>query len=112
MGNNLLGGIMPLPTLTHLQFLVLGALLSGEMSGVQLRETLKNEGVNKSLASFYQLMARLEEGGHVEGRYEQEMIDGIPVKERVYTATGHGVRTWEETREFYFAKGSLGLRGA
>ena len=103
---------MPLPELTHLQFLVLGALLSGELSGADLRARLKQDGASKTLASFYQLMARLEEGHHVEGRYEQEMIDGIPVKERIYKATGQGVRAWEEVRDFYMAKGSLGFLGA
>src|SRR4051794_24971311 len=103
---------MPIPDLTHLQFLVLGVLLSGEKSGRDLREELKREGAGKTLASFYQLMARLEEAGHVKGRYEQELIDGIPVKERVYTVTGEGISAWENVRDFYFAKGSLRFMGA
>src|SRR4051794_27224023 len=101
---------MPLPELTHLQFLVLSILLDAERSGRYVREQLAEQGVRKTLAAFYQLMSRLEEAGLVEGRYVQEVIDGIPVKERHYRITGEGIGAWKRTRDFYLARAGLGFQ--
>ncbi len=90
-----------LPDLTHLQFLVLTALMGSERSGRCIREELAKQGVKKSLASFYQLMSRLEDAKMVTGRYEHKTIDGYAVKERHYEVTGLGQRSWEQTRDFY-----------
>jgi DNA-binding PadR family transcriptional regulator len=90
-----------LPELTHLQFLVLSLLLNGERSGRYIREQLAKQGEKKTLAAFYQMMARLEEGNMVQGWYETNVIDGQTVKQRYYRILAHGVTCWERTRDFY-----------
>jgi DNA-binding PadR family transcriptional regulator len=107
---------MPLPDITHLQFLLLTALLEGERSGRELRECLAKEGQRKSAPAFYQVMARLEDARFVEGWYEQKLIDGQAFKERRYKLTGPGLRAWEEVRDFYLRQAERhprpGLAGA
>ena len=56
-----------MPDLTHLQFLVLGVLHAGEQPGRAVREALAEYGVRRTAAAFYQLMARLERDGLVDG---------------------------------------------
>ncbi|HEX8201192.1 MAG TPA: hypothetical protein VF590_11945 [Isosphaeraceae bacterium] len=103
---------MPLPELTHLQFLVLTILMDGERSGREVREKLVEAGEQKSGPAFYQFMARLEDGGFVEGWYEQKVIDGQIIKERRYRLTGQGAKAREHVRDFYLAHAGLGLQGA
>ncbi len=100
---------MPLPDITHLQFLVLGLLMDGELSGRLLREGMAEDGRRKSAPAFYQFMARLEDAGLVEGRYEPKILDGQPIKERWYKVTGRGESAWRDTRDFYMARAGLGL---
>lgn len=92
---------MPLPPLSSLQFSVLGALLAGPCNGRALRKDLRARGVRRTLAAFYQLMARLEDSGFAEGWYEQEVIRGQLIKERHYRITAAGVAAWQATRKFY-----------
>ncbi len=77
----------PLP---HLQFAVLGVLGAGDLPGREIRSELGQLGVDKSGPAFYRLMARLEESGLVEGRYEQEVVSGQMLRERRYRATAEG----------------------
>jgi hypothetical protein len=99
-----------LPELTGLQFSVLTILMGARRTGRYIREKLAEQGVKKSLAAFYQLMARLEEAGMVRGWYEKRTIEGQVVKERHYEIVGHGLRCWEQTRGFYVKAGSrLGI---
>ena len=102
-----------LPELTHLQFAVLSILMGSKRTGRHIREKLAEQGVRKSLAAFYQLMARLEDAGMIKGWYEQVTIDGQTVKERHYEILAHGVRCLEQTRNFYLATAApkLGLVG-
>ncbi|MGH9790357.1 MAG: PadR family transcriptional regulator [Candidatus Acidiferrales bacterium] len=92
---------MPLPPLSSLQFSVLGALLDAPRTGRALRRTLRDVGVRRTLAAFYQLMARLEAAGWVEGWYEQEVIRGQLIKERHYRITAAGSAAWQATKKFY-----------
>ena len=92
-----------LPTLTHLQFLVLGLLRDGEQPGRVIRETLARHGVRRTAPAFYQLMARLERDGVVEGRYEQVTAGGQAVTERRYVLRARGRELWTEARDFYAA---------
>jgi hypothetical protein len=96
------GNIMPLPDITHLQFLVLQILLGRERSGREVRERLAEEGARKSLAAFYQMMARLEDAKMVEGSYRAIEINGQKFQERWYKIIGAGRRAWDQTRNFYF----------
>src|SRR3954467_4247990 len=101
---------MSLPETTHLQWLVLGTLLNGDVAGHRVREELAKHGVRKSGPSFYQLMARLEADGLVKGWYEYDMVDNQPIKERWYKLLAAGRRAWESTYEFYAAT-SLAFQG-
>ena len=92
---------MRIPTLTHLQFLILNALLDGERSGQEVRDDLAAANVRKSGPAFYQLMARLEDAKFVAGHYEQKTIDGQPIKQRRYKLLAGGRQAHAETRDFY-----------
>ena len=105
------------PRLSHLQFLVVGTLRGSAMPGRRVREQLKAFGVRKSGPSFYQLMARLEDTGLVEGSYHQEIVDSQIIRERHYKLTAEGSRAWDGSRDFYLDairgfEGREGLAGA
>src|SRR5688500_15649914 len=102
---------MPLPDITHLQFLVLGVLMDGEQSGRHIRDHLAEADEHKSGPAFYQMMARLEDGGFVKGWYDQKVVEGQIIKERRYKIVSAGVRAWENTRDFYAEHARLGLEG-
>ncbi len=99
-----------LPPLSHLQFLALGVILSREQPGRVIREAVREFGFRRTGAAFYQLMARLERDGFVEGWYDQATVGGQTVTERRYRITGAGSRAWKETRAFY-EKVSLAASG-
>lgn len=106
-----------IPRLSHLQFLVVGALQGRSVPGREVREALRRFGVRKSGPGFYQLMARLEDAGLVEGRYHQEIVDGQIIRERHYMLTADGRRAWDTSRDFYLNairgfQGGEGLAGA
>ena len=90
-----------LPSLTHLQFLVLGVLRSEEQPGRVIRQALASYGVKRSGPAFYQLMARLEKAKLVEGWYDQN------VTERRYRITPEGGRLWTRAQTFYQDLGRL-----
>ena len=90
-----------LPSLTHLQFLVLGALRGAQQPGRAVRETLGSYGVRRTAPAFYQLMARLENAGLVEGWYEQVTVGDQAVTERWYRVTAEGTREWARAQNFY-----------
>jgi DNA-binding PadR family transcriptional regulator len=95
---------MPIPTITHLQFLILAGLIDGERAGRDLRALLAQEGHRMSAPSFYQLMSRLEETKFVKGRYQQKLVEGQPIKERVYSISGVGASAVQEAADFYAAR--------
>jgi DNA-binding PadR family transcriptional regulator len=99
-----------LPRLTHMHFLVLGLLRTGEQPGRLIRETLAGHGVKRSAPAFYQLMARLERDGLVEGWYEQITVGGQAVTERRYRLRPHGAKLWAEARDFYAEIGTNGVQ--
>jgi len=90
-----------LPRLSHLQFLVLGHLLAGPAAGREVRRRLQDFGIRKSGPAFYQLMVRMEDGGLVEGWYEQQIVDSQIIRERHYRVLGTGRKAWEHSRAFY-----------
>jgi DNA-binding PadR family transcriptional regulator len=103
---------MPIPEHTHLQFLMLTILLDEEQTGRQMREKLAEQGAPKSIANFYQLMARLEDAGLVKSWRDQEIVEGHIIKDRRYKLTAAGVRAWKEVRDFYLAHARRRLQGA
>jgi DNA-binding PadR family transcriptional regulator len=105
----------PLPEITHLQFLVLEALVESDRLGRDVRALLAAHGVRSSAPAFYQMMGRLEDAGLVEGSYDQRVVGGQHVKERRYHMTKAGARALAETRSFYLdrlAAGRLHRKGS
>jgi DNA-binding PadR family transcriptional regulator len=90
-----------IPTITHMQFLVLGLLREEEQPGRVIREALAAHGVRRSAPAFYQLMARLERDRLVDGWYEQVSAGDQAVTERRYRLRPAGARLWAEARDFY-----------
>ena len=90
-----------LPSLTHLQYLVLGVLRHDERPGRVLRDALAEYGVQRSAPAFYQLMSRLEKARLVEGWYEQITVGDQAVTERRYRITSEGLRLWRDAHGFY-----------
>jgi DNA-binding PadR family transcriptional regulator len=93
-----------LPAITHLQFLVLGQLLAAAQAGRDLRAELRRHGVRRTAPAFYQMMARLEDAGLVEGWYDRKVLEGQLIKERHYRLRPAGARAWSATRDFYLAR--------
>jgi DNA-binding PadR family transcriptional regulator len=90
-----------LPTLTHLQYLVLGVLRTEEQPGRVIRQALAAYGVRRSGPAFYQLMARLEKARWVDGWYERITVGDQAVTERRYRITPEGARLWARAQAFY-----------
>lgn len=100
-----------LPTLSHLQFLALGVLLTNEEPGRVIRDVVASYGVRRTGAAFYQLMARLERDGLLEGWYEPITVGDQVVRERRYRITAAGARAWRQTRAFYEAVAPAAAQG-
>lgn len=66
-----------------------------------MRDRLQEYAVRKSAPAFYQLMARMEDAGVVEGWYQQEVVEGQTVRQRHYKITAQGRRACDRSREFY-----------
>ena len=90
-----------LPSISHLQFLTLGVLLSSEQPGRVIRAAAAEFGFRRTGAAFYQLMSRLERDELVEGWYDQATVGDQTITERRYRITAAGSRAWRETRAFY-----------
>lgn len=98
------------PSLSHLQFLVLGTLVGGELPGREIRRVMARFGVRSTAAAFYQMMARLERARWVEGWYEQITVNDQAVTERRYRIRPAGVRIWTDARAFYQSVGDAAMR--
>lgn len=92
-----------LPTLTHLQFLVLDLIQNahGAIAAQQLQGALAAAGVEHRGPKFYQLMKRLEEGGYVESKQQAFSVAGGEVQRTAYGLHKSGHVAWRLTREFY-----------
>ena len=100
-----------LPPLSHLQFLALGVILSNDEPGRVIRDVVADYGVRRTGAAFYQLMARLERDGFIEGWYEPIVVGDQAVRERRYRITPAGSRAWKHTRSFYETVVAVAARG-
>lgn len=98
--------LVPLPSITHLQFLVLSLVDGQTRCGQSIRDQLSAVGAKKSDPAFYQLMARMEEAGLVLGRYETHVVAGQTIKERKYEILPAGHRAVREVLEFYASRTS------
>jgi DNA-binding PadR family transcriptional regulator len=100
-----------LPPLSHLQFLALGVILSNDEPGRVIRDVVADYGVGRTGAAFYQLMARLERDGLIDGWYEPVVVGDQAVRERRYRITGAGSRAWRQTRSFYETVAAAAAQG-
>jgi len=100
-----------LPPLSHLQFLALGVILAAEEPGRVIRDVVAEYGVRRTGAAFYQLMARLERDGLIEGWYEPIVVGDQAVRERRYRITAAGSRAWRQTRAFYETVAAAAAQG-
>ena len=100
-----------LPPLSHLQFLALGVILSNDEPGRVIRDVVADYGVRRTGAAFYQLMARLERDGLIDGWYEPVVVGDQTVRERRYRITGAGSRAWRQTRSFYETVAAAAAQG-
>ena len=100
-----------LPPLSQLQFLALGVILSNDEPGRVIRDVVADYGVRRTGAAFYQLMARLERDGLIEGWYEPIVVGDQAVRERRYRITPAGSRAWKQTRSFYETVVAAAARG-
>ncbi len=91
---------------------MLSQVREGDAFGRDIRTELARRGERRTLAAFYQMMARLEEARLVDGWYDQRVVDSQPIKERCYRITPAGKRAWAQTCEFYAALGAEGLSRA
>lgn len=88
--------------ITPLRFLVLSFLIEeDELAGRDLRDRLLKSGVKSSGPQFYQMMARIEDSGYVQGWYAQKEIEHQVVNERRYRITEKGRAAWRQTGDFY-----------
>ena len=101
---------MTLPRLTHLQYLVVAALLPGAVPGRDIRARLREVGVRQSGPAFYQMMATLEDAGLISGWYEQQVIDGQILRERHYKVLADGRQAARKSRDFYAVANAPRLR--
>lgn len=61
----------------------------GRMSGRDLRNAVSSSlGFRISLATFYLMMADLEEAAEVFGEWEEVLVEGHPVRVRYYRLGG------------------------
>ncbi len=100
-----------IPELTHLQFLILMIIGGLERPGRYVREKLAEEGDKRSLPAFYQVMARLEEAGMVEGSAHRIEVERHSVTERRYKVTLAGRKALAEAQDFYAARDLQKLGG-
>lgn len=97
----------PVPELSPLQYLALGILMRGALSGRELRDGVRAFGVRRTRAAFYQFMARLERDGLVSGRYQKGLSGARKVTERRYAITDAGRAAWSRARAFHRAVDGL-----
>ena len=95
--------VLQIPTLTHLQFLVIDLLCSHakEMSSPQVQGALSALGLEQRGPKFYQLMTRLAESGMIISFTQSFDIAGSEVQRTFYKATKQGIVAWRLTRAFY-----------
>jgi len=90
-----------MPNQSHLQVFVLSCIKKGPQLGEEIRASMEKVGTKLSLASFYQLMRRIEQAKYVKGKYIAQTIDGHGKRKRGYSITAAGKKALEQTLSFY-----------
>lgn len=93
---------LPLPTVPHLQILILDILFSTEqVSGEEIRNELDAYGEKREGPAFYQLMARMEKSGLIQGQYKAFKWNKRVYREAFYSITDDGRKAYQTTWKFY-----------
>lgn len=93
---------MGLPKLTARQMLVIETLLPENwISGREIRDALEQLGASTARQSFYGMMATLEKGNYVDGKYEEVDAAEFSLRQRFYHITNHGNQTYQEALAFW-----------
>ena len=98
-----------LPTLTHLQFLVLDLVRTDslEVAAQEIMSCLRDAGVGHEGPKFYQLMRRMEECGLVFARSKVIDVAGGKIQRTFYKLTAEGVTSWKLSANFYAARAKM-----
>lgn len=91
---------MKLPELSHLQFFALVSLGHETLSGENLRKVMGRDRP-RTLAAFYQLMARLEQSQYVVVERIDRMRGNQHIQECRYTLTTKGRKQMKASIDFY-----------
>lgn len=102
-----------LPNITDLQFAILCQLMSTDsVAGIDLRSSLaQKHGISRTRAAFYDVMSRMEESRLVVGWYENKLVAGVNLRERVYQITSDGAAAVEGKIDFVNSQ-SMGIEPA
>ena len=92
-----------IPTVTHIQFVVLDILQSGKwVSAHRVRTALKSFGDSRQGPAFYQLMQRMVKDGFIKHEVRLMAVDDcMPVARTYYKILASGLNAWRETIVFY-----------
>jgi hypothetical protein len=69
---------------------ILAGCPGGDVPGRDLRGMLRSRGFRRSAPALVFTMMSLEDKGLVTCREEVYVVDGVEIRERYYTARGHG----------------------
>lgn len=70
----------------------------GERSGRSSRESMNQCGYKMNGTSFYQMCARLEDDGLIEGWYTGKTVNNVKIMQRWHRITDKGRQVLEESR--------------
>lgn len=85
-----------LPRVSHTEATILGALVGGELYGLEIVDVVKANGGRLSLGGVYTLLHRLEAKGLVTSRWGDTDEDRAGARRRYYALTGLGQRVLSE----------------
>ena len=88
-----------LPELSRVEMAVLATLITRERYGLEVRNTLRDQGQQISLAGLYTTLARLEKQGLVASRWGDEQVEERQgARRRYYAITGLGAKAIKEAK--------------
>lgn len=90
-----------LPTITHLQFLILNIIYHEERSSIEIQNSLFQCGIIMSHPSFHQLLDRMLTAGWVKRRKATASYKNRPCVQSFYTLTRDGGGAHDKTMGFY-----------
>lgn len=88
-------------SLSLTQICILDAIGPSETLGASLRESLKSEGIHKSIPGFSDCMSRLERAGLIEGRHDTTKKDGRTIRQKFYSLTDEGAHLLGAAKVFF-----------